>query len=118
MSTATNRKIYKQYLLTEKSQMVEFEKRMGDKLNAKLTGCFNWLAQFPLMEYFDPMRGMRDEALKAELIQTICYLAWGREIKITFSEDMYLMLQPRTEEEWIQWMKNSGWHGAGIDADK
>ena len=83
---------YSTYLIQSPEQLLEFEKRMGDKLQGQITGVFNWLWKCPHGEYFQPLAGIADEQTRIDLIQSVCWLILNREVRAHFNSQMQLQI--------------------------
>lgn len=90
------------YLLRTAGDIRDFEERMGDDLPGKLDRCRAWLAEFPVMMWFDPCRGIYDEDIAKEVIQTICYLYIKKRVGISFDERMRCRVEPEDYDAWVK----------------
>lgn len=77
---------------------------MGDDLSRKLDRCRKWLSEFPVMMWFDPCRGVYNESVAMEVIQTICYLYINHTIGISFDQRMRCRVEP---DDWNEWVKQN-----------
>lgn len=106
----------KQYLLYYPSQIEAFRKNHAAELKNNAAAYRRWILSLPLMEWVPLILTPGAEEVS---IGIICVLYVDGYINISFHASMTKIVRcPMSEEEMTKWMKETGWHGPGIDNQK